>query len=173
MLYRSATYRATGRGLVSLRALDALLEYRTQYLGNDLSCPHHLDMVTHADVFDLDEVHVVQRGLGNGHAAYFYRLKDRVRIQCAGAAHVDPDVQELRDGDFRSELARNGPARFPATHDTQRLMKSQPVHFEHDAIGLEVQRGHQCFEFRHDHKRILQRRYPVAMGRDVKPPRCQ
>ncbi|MNI36502.1 hypothetical protein D3C73_905530 [compost metagenome] len=119
-----ATHRA-GRGHDEfLRVVGALFKHRAQHFGDDVTGPAHDDRIALAHVLAADFVFVMQRRVGDGHAAHEYGLQARHRGDGTGAAYLDFDVQQRRGGFLGGELMGQGEARC-ARHKTQYLLRRQ------------------------------------------------
>ena len=92
----AAAGRADVRELVGLGALRPLVEHDAHDLRDDVAGAPHDDRVADADVLAGDLVLVVQRGVGDHHAADRHRLELGGRRQRAGAADLDLDVVSSR-----------------------------------------------------------------------------
>src|SRR5207244_3380938 len=83
---------------------------------------------------------------GDGDAADLHGLEHGVRVERAGASHVDPDLVELGDLDLGRELAGDGPTRLAVPHGAQLGVQGERVDLHHDAVGPVVQGGEQLLE---------------------------
>src|SRR5881398_3418085 len=72
-----------------------------------------------ANVLRFDQVEVVERGGGDRDTPDFHGLEHGIRVECAGASDVDPDLPELGDLDLGRELAGDGPMRLAIPHRAQ------------------------------------------------------
>ena len=107
-------------------------------LGDHLAGADDLDLVALADVLGGDQLLVVQRRAGDRHAATSHRLQLGVRVERAGAAHVDLDLEQAGHGDVGRELPRDGPARLAAADHAQLVVKREIIDLHHHAVDLEV-----------------------------------
>src|SRR5205823_8175228 len=131
----------------ALRALElpllpgAAVAHGPEHLRDDLPRPGDFHPVTLANVLRLDQVEVVERGGGDGDASDLHGLEHGVRVERAGASHVDPDLFELRDLDFGREFAGDGPAWLAVADGAELGVQLQRVDLHHDAVGAVVQGG--------------------------------
>ena len=125
--------RRAARGRV-----DAV-EHRPHHLGDHLAGADDLDPVADADVLLRDQILVVQRRGAHRDARDHDRLQHGVGIERAGAADVDPDLLQAGHGHLGRELPGDGPARLAAAHHAELAVEVEPVHLDHDAVGLERQ----------------------------------
>ena len=91
--------------------------------------------VAGADVLALDLVGVVQRGVLDRGAGDEGRLHDAVRRDAAGAADVDPDVEELGVDLLGRVLEGDRPARRPAGR-AEPALQGDVVDLDHDPVDL-------------------------------------
>ncbi len=71
----------------------------------------------------------------DGDATHLHRVQHRVGIDRAGAADVDPNLQQAGGGLLAGILVGHGPARVLA-HEAQPLLHREAVHLDHQAVGL-------------------------------------
>ncbi len=114
---------------------QAAFEHDAQHLGNDVAGAAHDDRVAHAHVLAPHFVFVVQRGVGDGHAANRYGHQARHRRDGAGAADLDLDRLDRGQGFFGREFMRQREARC-ARDEAQRALVLQPVDLVDDAVDL-------------------------------------
>ncbi len=112
----------------------------------DFAGARHLHPVALAYVLRGDQLGVVQRGVGDGDATDLDRLEHRIRIERAGPAHVDADLEQLRDLHFGRELARHRPARLAVADRAQLGVERALVDFDGDTVGAVVERREQGLE---------------------------
>ena len=96
--------------------------------------------VADADVLAGDLVLVVQRGAGDDDAADIDRLKPCDRGQRAGAADLDVDLFEQRDGLLGGEFPGDGPA-WGAADEAHSALQREVVDFVDDAVDVVVEAG--------------------------------
>ena len=89
----------------------AVSQRRTHDLRYDVAGPLHDHVVARPDVFAMDVVLVMQGGSFDRDPADLDRFEDGERREHAGAAHVDLDAVQARDGGGRRELEGDRPAR--------------------------------------------------------------
>ena len=128
------------RHLVRLLRTGALVLDGPEDLRDHLARASHLDPVALTNVLGRDQLGVVQGGVRDGDAADLHRLEHGVRIERAGAAHVDPDLEQLRDLHFGRELARHRPARLTIPDRAQLGVERSLVDFDGDTVGSVVER---------------------------------
>ena len=92
-------------------ALARLLGRRADHLGDHVAGPLDDHAVALADVLAADVVLVVQRRERHGHPGDVDRLEHGVGVHRAGAADVQPDVQERGQRRRGRELEGDGPTR--------------------------------------------------------------
>src|SRR3954451_7122787 len=106
--------RAAGRAMIGhvelALAAVAPRKYRAHDLRDDVARSLHDHVVADAHVLEPDHVLVVERRHAHDHAAHCDRLEHGVRIERTGAADVDADVFETRDGGGGRELEGDRPA---------------------------------------------------------------
>ncbi|MNV48038.1 hypothetical protein D3C71_1399270 [compost metagenome] len=107
-----------------LRVVGALFKHGAQHFRNDVTSATHDDRVALAHVLAANFVFVMQRGVGDGHAAHEDGLQARHRGDGTGAAYLDFDIQQRRGGFLGGELMGQGEARC-ARHKTQHLLRRQ------------------------------------------------
>src|SRR5206468_10879938 len=81
------------------------------HLRDDIAGALDADAVADAQAEPRDLVAVVERDIGDDHAADAHRLEAPDRRQLAGAPHLDVDAFERRLGFLRGEFVRQAPAR--------------------------------------------------------------
>jgi hypothetical protein len=111
------------RRLVRLGVRLAPVGHRSDDLRDDLAGALHLHPVADAEVLVPDQLEIVQRRQLHDRTADLDGLEHGERVDRARAADVDLDVQELRFGDVRRELARDGPAWLTAANDAKLLLE--------------------------------------------------
>ena len=116
---RSAAHRAVRGHPPGLLAAGAPVGNRSDDLRNHVAGSLHLHPVALSQVLADDQVFVVERRQLHDHAADLDGLELRVRIERAGATHVDLDRKQSRLGDVRRELARDRPPRLAPSHDAE------------------------------------------------------
>ena len=129
----------TSGHLVGLGALGPLVEHDAHHLRDDVAGAAHDHRVADADVLARDLVLVVQRGVGDDHAADRHRLELGGGRQRAGAADLDLDVEQARRRLLRRELVGDGPARR-ARDEAQPLLPVEPVDLVDDAVDVVAER---------------------------------
>src|SRR5216117_1110581 len=93
----------------ALRALElallpgATLAHRSEHLRDHLAGTRDFHPIALANVLRFDQVEVVERGGGDRDTPDFHGLEHGIRVECAGASDIDPDLPELGDLDLRSE----------------------------------------------------------------------
>ena len=110
------------------------------HLRDDVAGALDADAVADAQAQPLDLVAVVERDVGDHHAADADRLQPPDRRQLAGAADLDVDRLERRLGFLGGELVREAPARR-ARDLAEPLLPVEPVDLVDDAVDVERQVG--------------------------------
>ena len=111
------------------------VDHRTEHLGDHLSGLADHDGVADQHALALDLGRVVQRRQRHRRAGDQYRLHVRERGDPAGAADIDPDVEQ-RGGRFLGRvLVRDGPARR-AGRGPQAPMQRHLVDLDHQTVDL-------------------------------------
>ena len=91
-----------------------------------------------ADPLAVDVLLVVQRRAGDGDAADLDRLHDRPRVERAGAADADADLEQPRHRRHRRPLVGARPARA-RVQDAEPPLLVERVDLDHDAVDLVVE----------------------------------
>src|SRR5439155_15423506 len=131
----------------ALRALElalfpgAALAHGPQHLRDDLPRPGDFHTVALANVLGFDQIEVVECGGGDRDAADLHGLEHGVRVERAGASHVDPDLLEPGDLDLGRELTCDGPPRLAVPHGAQFGVQCDRIDLHHDAVGAVVEGG--------------------------------
>src|SRR5437773_4245052 len=92
----------------ALRALElallpgATLAHRSEHLRDHLAGTRDFHPIALANVLRFDQVEVVERGGGDRDTPDFHGLEHGIRVECAGASDIDPDL--LRSEEHTSEL---------------------------------------------------------------------
>src|SRR2546422_6296681 len=93
----------------ALRALEfallpgATLAHRSEHLRDHLAGTRDFHPIALANVLRFDQVEVVERGGGDRDTPDFHGLEHGIRVECAGASDIDPDLLE-RSEEHTSEL---------------------------------------------------------------------
>src|SRR5207253_3742281 len=132
-----AAERAVGRHPELLRSA-AMRARRTDDLWDDVAGALDDDVVALADLLAIDVLFVVQRRASDGDAADLDRLHDRPRIERAGAAHSDSDLEQPRHRRHRRPLVGACPAGARVQGSKSPLLV-EGVDLDHDAVDLVVE----------------------------------
>src|SRR3989442_333285 len=124
----------------------AALAHRSEHLRDYLAGTRDFHPIALANVLRFDQVEVVERGGGDCDTPDFHGLEHGIRVECAGASDIDPDLLELGDLDLGRELAGDGPTRLAIPHRAQLDVQLERVDLHHDAVGAIVERGEELFE---------------------------
>ena len=116
----------------------ALAHNRPHDLGDDIARPLHDHRIADTDVLAADVVLVVEGRLLDDDTAYLHRLQHGKRVEAAGAAHVDRDLQELGRRLDGRELVGDRPARLPP-YVAQPLLEVEAVDLHNQAVDLVLQ----------------------------------
>src|SRR5690606_34857575 len=134
--------------LIGYGTRRTLFQDHVDDLRNDIARPLHNDSVADADVASfadrlpalakpLDVILIVERRIGHHHAAHGDRLQPRNGRQRTGAAHLDIDAAQDRDGLLGGKLVRDGPARA-ARAETQPVLKVEPIDLVDHAVDVVI-----------------------------------
>ncbi len=132
---RGATGGAVARSDPGREALGAQREHRAEDLGDHVAGLAQDDRVAGAHVLALDLVVVVQRGVLDGRAGDLGRLHDAVRRHAAGAADVDPDLQQL-GVDLLGRVLEGDRPPGRAAGRAEAALEGHIVDLDHDAVDL-------------------------------------
>src|SRR5438094_4342326 len=153
----------------ALRALElallpgATLAHRSEHLRDHLAGTRDFHPIALANVLRFDQVEVVERGGGDRDTPDFHGLEHGIRVECAGASDIDPDLLELGDLDLGRELAGDGPTRLAIPHRAQLDVQLERVDLHHDAVGAIVERGEERAALRsEEHTSELQSPYDLV-----------
>ena len=133
--YSSPAYRTMRRRMNPLLITGALGDIHTDDGRNDFPCLLDDDEITHADVFALDLLKVMQRGIAHGAAAQEHRLQACNRRERSSAANLDIDGEQARLRLFRLVFVGDGPARGFARRAEIALLR-EGIHLDDRAIGF-------------------------------------
>ena len=136
-----AAYRAdriTRQQIKLHRPRRTALRQDADDFGDDVTGAAHHDGIIHADVLALDFVLIVQRGIGNRHAAHGHRTQPRHRRERAGTPDLHINIQHFGHRLLRRIFVRHRPARF-AAGKTQARLQIQPVDLIDHAVNVKRQ----------------------------------
>ncbi len=119
----------------SARPVGAQRQHRADDLGDHVTRLAQDHGVAGADVLALDLVGVVEGGVLDRRAGHAGRLHDAVRRDPAGAADVDPDLEELGVDLLGRVLERDRPPGCPAG-GAEPALEADVVDLDHDAVDL-------------------------------------
>ena len=88
-LHRRIAHGAAARQLDGSRAFWPTLDAHLHDFRNHIPGTAHHHGVAHSNIVPLNLIHIVQRHVTHGRAAYEYRLQARDRRQCSGASHLE------------------------------------------------------------------------------------
>jgi len=114
-------------------------QQHTGDLRYDIAGASHHDRIADAHPFAFHFVHVVQRRIADGHAAHEHRRKPRDRGNRPGAAHLELDVAQCRQGFVSRKFVGDGPA-GRARHEAQAPLVLQSLDFVDHTVDLVGQR---------------------------------
>ena len=133
---RRAALRAADRHPECPRARGALLrEHAHDFRDHVARAPDDHRVADH-HVLAPDLVLVVQRGIGDGHAADEHRLEASHRRDGAGAPDLHVDADDFGRHLLGRELVGDGPA-WLAGHESERVLQRERIDLVHDAVDLE------------------------------------
>ena len=136
----AAADRADGREFERLRVRRPLLQHHRDDLRDDVARALHDHGVADADVLARDLVLVVQRGVGDHHAAHGDGLELGDRRQRTGAADLDVDLAQHGRRLLGGEFVGDGPARR-ARLETEATLQIEVVDLVDDAVDVIAERG--------------------------------
>ncbi len=130
-----------GDGLAWFVALLAAVGERGDDLRNDLAGPLDLHPVADAEILFGDEVRVCSVASLTLAPPISTGSSYGVRVEGAGAADIDADIQEAGHGDIGREFPGDGPPGFAAADHAELLLERERVGFNDAAIDREVESG--------------------------------
>ena len=134
-----AALRAVRRHLELALVTGARGHHRPEHLGDHVAGLADDHGVADEHALALHLAGVVQRGQLHRRAGDLHRLHVRERRDPPGAAHVDPDVEELGGGLLRRVLEGDRPARRPRRR-AQPALQRDLVDLDHHAVDLVLHR---------------------------------
>jgi hypothetical protein len=111
---------------------------RADDLRDDVAGALDDDVVARADLLAVDVLLVVERRAGHGDPADLDGLHDRPRVERAGTAYPDADLQQPRDCRHRRPLVGARPART-GVQDAEPPLLVERVDLDDDAVDLVVE----------------------------------
>jgi len=157
-------HRAAAWHAERLRRADALVGQHAHHLGDHVTGPAHDHRIADAHILATGLVLVVQRGIGDGHAAHEYRRQLGHRREFAGAPDLHVDAQHRRELLLGWVLVRHCPARL-ARHETQLLLQRQRIDLVDHTVDVITQAVAQPADLRvvgHQLRRALRRLHQIT-----------
>jgi hypothetical protein len=127
-----------GQQVEARRLAFAPLDDRADHLGDHVAGPAHHHPVADAHVLAVDLALVVQRGVGDRHAADEHRLEARHRRDRPGAADLHVDAEQAGRHLLGRVLVGHRPARL-AGDKAELLLAGQGIHLVNHAVDVEGQ----------------------------------
>ncbi len=177
----TAADRAFLRKLIGLGIRRPLFHDHVENLRDDVAGTLHDDRVADADVVivfadplagiadALDIILVMQRRVGNDHAADGDRGQSRHRCQRAGAADLDVDILDRRERLLGGEFVGRRPARR-ARAETEARLQIEPVDLVDDTVDIIVEFGTLKADLAVMAENILERIQPLHQRIDRETP---
>ena len=122
------------------RIVRAPVEHHLHHLRDHISGTANDHGVANHQTQTRHFVHVVQRGIGHGHARHLDRLKARNRSDRTRTPDLELNIQQFGQLFHCREFMGDCPARFTCTK-AQFALRGQAIDLEHHAVDFIRQRG--------------------------------